>query len=353
MPVKLMQFSAILLMTLLALKLFMLPRKSKSNPVVQTTRWLLTASILLLGIHFLLQYYFEFRTQNVRMAIILNLAFFIPCSALFSLGVLNLLRRGRLTNFEKYISIPIWIVVMTMIYFDKSPLVDVEIACSALYAAMQLYYSYHQMRRMRHIRDVLSDYYDFEMDYVLRWMQWSFFLLTLMAVMVPFIIFGKGPLLALFSMIFFFGIFYLIDSFCLFFVSNAAAEVEEAETETEQHDTGVRMSGNAMRRVDAAISRWLDSQGHLEAGLNMPSAAAKMGVPRYLLSAWFKQRGLHYSDWLAGLRIDEAKRMIREHPDWSNETIARHCGFSDRTYFQRKFKEITGMTPNEFMNSAV
>ena len=348
-----MQFSAILLMTLLALKLFMLPRKSMANPVVQTTRWLLTSSILLLGIQFLLQYIYEFRTHDVRMAIILNLAFFIPCTALFSLGVLNLLNRGRLTKFEKYVSIPVWIVVMTMIYFDKSPVVDVEIGCSALYAAMQLYYSSLQIRRMRHIRDVLSDYYDFEMDYALRWMQWSIFLLTLMAVMVPLIIFGRGPLLVLFSMIFFFGIFYLIDSFCLFFVSNAPAEVAEAETETAQHDTGVRMSDNAMRRVDAAISRWLNSQGHLEAGLNMPSAAEKMGVPRYLLSAWFKQRGFHYSDWLAGLRIDEAKRMIREHPDWSNETIARQCGFSDRTYFQRKFKEITGMTPSEYMNKSV
>ena len=45
--------------------------------------------------------------------------------------------------------------------------------------------------------------------------------------------------------------------------------------------------------------------------------------------------------------------MIREHPDWSNETIARQCGFSDRTYFQRKFKEITGMTPSEYMNKSV
>lgn len=348
-----MQFSAILLMTLLALKLFMLPRKSMTNPVVQTTRRLLTAGILLLDIHFILQYLFEFRTQNVSMAIALNLAFFIPCTALLSLGIQNLLSRGRLTNIEKYISIPVWIVVMAMIYFDKSPLFTVEVACSVLYATVQLYYSSLQMRRMRHIQDTLSDYYDSGMNYVVRWMQWSIFLLTLMAIMVPVIIFGRGLLLVLFSLTFFFGIFYLIDSFCLIVVSNAPTQMEEAETETEKHDTGVGMSDNAMHRVDAAISQWLNRQGHLKAGLNMPNAAEEMGVPRYLLSAWFKQQGIHYSDWLTGLRIDEAKRLIREHPDWSNETIAQNCGFSDRTYFQRKFKEITGMTPSAFMNRAI
>ena len=51
---------------------------------------------------------------------------------------------------------------------------------------------------------------------------------------------------------------------------------------------------------------------------------------------------------MASLRVDEAKRVIIEHPDWTNETVAAHCGFNDRTAFQRKFKEITGMTPADF-----
>ena len=48
------------------------------------------------------------------------------------------------------------------------------------------------------------------------------------------------------------------------------------------------------------------------------------------------------------LRIDEAKRVMREHPEWNNEAIAQHCGFCDRSYFLRKFKEATGMSPNEY-----
>ena len=48
------------------------------------------------------------------------------------------------------------------------------------------------------------------------------------------------------------------------------------------------------------------------------------------------------------LRIDEAKHVIKMHPEWNNESIANHCGFSDRTYFQKKFKEKTGLSPAEY-----
>lgn len=40
--------------------------------------------------------------------------------------------------------------------------------------------------------------------------------------------------------------------------------------------------------------------------------------------------------------------LLTEHAEWSNEAIARECGFTDRSYFQRKFKELTGRTPAEW-----
>ena len=43
--------------------------------------------------------------------------------------------------------------------------------------------------------------------------------------------------------------------------------------------------------------------------------------------------------------------LMQEHPDWSNETIAQHCGFNDRSYFHKKFKEVVGMSPAEYQVS--
>lgn len=47
------------------------------------------------------------------------------------------------------------------------------------------------------------------------------------------------------------------------------------------------------------------------------------------------------------------RSIIIQHPDWTNEAIAEHCGFTDRSAFQNKFKEKTGMTPTEFAQTAV
>lgn len=52
--------------------------------------------------------------------------------------------------------------------------------------------------------------------------------------------------------------------------------------------------------------------------------------------------------------IDEAKRVLLEHPDWSAEAVADYCGFNSREYFHRIFRQRLGMTPSKYqkMNGA-
>lgn len=47
------------------------------------------------------------------------------------------------------------------------------------------------------------------------------------------------------------------------------------------------------------------------------------------------------------LRIGEAKRMLREHPDFTIEAIADHCGIS-RSHFHTVFKRATGQSPTSY-----
>lgn len=80
-------------------------------------------------------------------------------------------------------------------------------------------------------------------------------------------------------------------------------------------------------------------------------AAQDIGISRYRLTAWLHQRGVKYTEWIAQLRVEEAKRTIAAHPDWSNDTVAQHCGFADRTVLQRTFKKIEGITPQKYMEN--
>jgi AraC-like DNA-binding protein len=370
MKIELMQFSAVLLMATLTLKLILQPKRVICSPTVNRSRWLLAGGTMLLGIQFLLQFLLGLRSQGVSAAVMLNLAFFIPCTMLFCLAIINLQRRGFLSRREQYIGFPVWILALALIFLgikadegsnsgDSTYLRWAEIGASTLFAAMIFYYISHQIRYMKKIRHAVANFYDSDLKDLLNWMQWSISLLAMMAVLAPLMIFTQGALLGVFAIMILLGIFYLIDCFCLYLVSNAPAKVGEAQQNEEdvrseemsdlQQKSEDQVSESAFHRVEQAVDAWIEKRGHLKAGLNLPTAAEEIGIPRYLLSAWIKQKGLRYSDWLTALRIEEAKQVMRAHPDWSNESVAQHCGFSDRTYFQRKFKDLTGLTPSDFL----
>ena len=97
-----------------------------------------------------------------------------------------------------------------------------------------------------------------------------------------------------------------------------------------------------------AIDRWTAGEHYCRQRLNIQEVATEMGIARELLSAWLSRRHIDYAGWLNRLRIEKAKELLTAHPEWSNEAVARECGFTDRSYFQRKFKELTGRTPAEW-----
>ena len=97
------------------------------------------------------------------------------------------------------------------------------------------------------------------------------------------------------------------------------------------------------------MEQWTARGGHRTAGITSPVAAAEMGIPRYQLTAWVKASGHEsFSRWMTALRIDEAKRVLLEHPDWSSEAVADYCGFTTREYFHRIFKVHQDMTPAQY-----
>ena len=159
----------------------------------------------------------------------------------------------------------------------------------------------------------------------------------------------------------YFFIFYLVDSFYL--VSPApermeAAEQNAVEVEEEEKlenskikelkDVAV-LSPEVMREVESAVEAWQARGGYRQAGLLQPMAAQDIGISRYRLTTWLHQRGLKYTEWIAQLRVEEAKRIMAIHPEWANDAIAQHCGFADRTVLQRTFKRIEGITPQKYL----
>jgi len=236
-----------------------------------------------------------------------------------------------------------------------------ELVASVAYGVMQVYYAVYIVAELKRMKQVLTDYYDSEQDGLLFWMWLSIAVLLTMALTVPVFIFFSGWLLAAYGLFFFFGIFYMWFCFVRFVITSAFGKVRvadqcaEEERECQQTETlqEVRSEENLtteqMRRIEYAVAGWLTEEGHLQHNLTKPDAAREMHVPGHLLTAWVKASGYDsFTQWITALRIKEAKRLLREHPDYSIEAVADHCGIS-RSNFHRSFKKVTGCSPSEFL----
>ncbi len=79
------QFSAVILLSLMAMSLLvLLPSFVGRDKVMNRSRWLMASALVLLVVQFLLQYFLKLRQMGVSQAVALNLVFFIPCSALLA-----------------------------------------------------------------------------------------------------------------------------------------------------------------------------------------------------------------------------------------------------------------------------
>ena len=364
---KTMQFCAVVLMALLTLTLALpLPRKVVRGTVPNRSRWLMAGGTFVLFVQFLLQYLLGLRSMGVTQAVMLNLLLFVPASWLLSLSILNLERGPKgLRRGEKLFGGIVWLVVIALLavasLIDNKPISSdthelhwAELTGSVLYAAMQICYGVIEIRELRLMRRSINDYFDRDMGEMLSWMKGSIVILFLMALLVPVIIFSSGWLLAAYGLLFMSGIYYLVISFVCYAVSNDAHKVQEVSQQAEENITEEKaaptMSQEDQKRIETIVNQWLEKGGHLHSGITIQTAADEMKLPRYQLSAWLKTTEQElFSRWITHLRIEEAKRMMMTHPEWSNDVIAEQCGFGSRSYFQTVFRKHTGMTPVEFV----
>lgn len=87
---------------------------------------------------------------------------------------------------------------------------------------------------------------------------------------------------------------------------------------------------------------------HFTDGISLDQVAEAINIsPGYLSTIFRQYTGICFIDYLTGIKIDEAKRLLRESDNKIYE-IAEFLGYQNAYYFSKVFKKITGMTPSEF-----
>jgi AraC-like DNA-binding protein len=369
------QLAGMVLMGLLTITLtLLLPQRVAADRVFNRARLLLAVGTGLLGLHFIVQYIVQKPGEiEAEQRALINLLFLMPCSYSINMSLLYLQRRGHISHWE-WLTAPVAYGVSILLIaaaklYDRSPFFVItpltlvaEYTMSGLYALALITYNLLQYREYRRIRRALDNFYDRSMEALVAWTKWSMLLLGLSALLVPFVLFKNGQFIRIYGLLVLCTIYYYVFSFVCYGVSSDAMTVDAAgasaaEDENSAGEDGTATSGNdseangqqshvSNERIAAAVDGWLAAKRYQQPGLTIHAVASEMGISRTSLRAWlYTTERCLFSQWIARLRIEEAKCLLLEHPDWSNETVAKACGFSDRIYFHRLFREIAGTTP--------
>ena len=361
------QFGLLLLTSMMTIYLLFLEiNQTKGNAVFNRARWLMAGGTGLLAIHFFLQFTMHFRESGITQGALVNLLFFPLACYFINIAILYLQRQGAIRRKEWLMGMVAYAIIIALLVVpaiingvslltETKALIWGERISVLIFIAMLIYYFVLQYLDYIRIKRTLDNYYDYDKAQLVRWLSmYSMGMMLLIALALPVLIFSSSSIYGIYGIVIFTFLFFNVFNFICFGVSADAQQVQLAEqnaheSKTDSGSSSMMLSDADYQQVAKAVEEWVAMGGHLHSGITMQTAANEMHKPRYQLSAWLKTTPYElFNPWLTHLRIEEAKQVIRDHPEWSNETVAQHCGFSDRTYFQRKFKEMTGTTPHDF-----
>lgn len=95
------------------------------------------------------------------------------------------------------------------------------------------------------------------------------------------------------------------------------------------------------------VKRWVAENYNQHVELNRLANIVYL-TPSYLSKLFKQETGLTLTEYIAEIRLKHAKRLLRHEPNMKIHQIGAEVGYSDPAYFNKLFKKIVGVTPNEY-----
>ncbi|MEZ7172761.1 helix-turn-helix transcriptional regulator [Sporosarcina sp. OR05] len=112
----------------------------------------------------------------------------------------------------------------------------------------------------------------------------------------------------------------------------------------------LQTSEGVLRREGSLVDKVQERMqaNYWDATWSLAACAEELSIHKSTLSRKYaSEAGKSFSDSLLEIRIDEAKRLLKE-TDLAIADVSQSTGFTHATYFSKRFKEETGRTPYQF-----
>ncbi len=350
--------------------LILFNRGKLQSAVYNRSRWLIIAATFILGVQFAIQLVGQLREQSVTLCWTLNMMACVIATPLYNMAELNLLRAGHNMK-PRYrrngIFITLCYIIFAIGYFtdtlinDQQPWMTMVFVVALLYFINLIELSWVLGKEMKHASTRLTDEELSQRHSVLRFTARVMKLIIFFSFFSPWV--GMSPSLTLNSI---YGsiIFILLLIFIITFIVYGWNMAECIKVSDEIAEAVTVETENQNEKIRQRIEQWVSERHFTDPKVTIGSALSDMGISSTALNYYLEQHTTvgrsgfarftqvkNYRQWLPYLRIEEAKRIILEHPEYSFETVANACGYSGQATFSRAFKTLMGISPKDWASS--
>ena len=327
------------------------------NKRYERSRWMIVVALIGLAIQYAVQMIFGFRAMHDNLGAVINILIYTPCFSLISIGIYNIetirtnLRKMILMCSGIYASIIVvfcvGISLHQSLYIREGLYLMLTLFCVSVF-----YCIYMIIQEMIRRKNMLETMAATDMLPYVRYSRASVIILWLAVLAMPVAIFSTtllyivGPAVLLALM--FFNLTFIA-------LGNSYIPTEELlDNEEENQRNGEKkhlqqLSEERRNFIQNSLDQWCMDLGYKDCNVNMLTLSRTLCISKNELSLFFDQY-LHsnFRIWLSEIRLNAAKKMMLEYPDYSNDIISAECGFSCRTHLYRIFKTKEGCSPTEW-----
>lgn len=328
------------------------------------SRRIMGTAMLVLSANYLVHFFCSPRLKDVNATILMNLDTYFLCYWLFSSALLTLLNKRYITRTLLLQHLAMWIAFTAMsaaivIWVPKGNAQHIGIVALATW--LVIYGTFLSVRMLRTYAKAVKMFRDNHSDDIGAYIRW----LSIFTIWA--IVFGVscGLLTFLPDRYVFLWVLSAIPFYVYLFCSyqNYMLEFETVESAIEddlameQYDE-LNTPANSftvppyLADLERRIKEWIEQEGFCQPGLTLKDLSDQLCTNRTYLSEYINRvHHVNFRDWITDLRIEFAKRRMKECPQQKMFEISESSGFMSLSHFTKIFSEKEGCTPARWRKS--
>ncbi len=334
-----------------------LPQERRIENYMRSKK-LLGVSLMLWSAQVFLQWLFNFRTTNPPMASVVNFGFYFPCSILFAYAFIALLDYNYITSrrikSDVIKVIAFLTLIISTIFLPPKIATLLLYVLAACFAANVILLCVHFFRSYNHAKQQADNYYTEDIDVFIKWLSICIYILIIFGIVSAPLSFAPRWFTTLYMLIgimVFIYVFASFQNYMLYYRIVDAAIVDSETLDDEKVLVNKKMTGVAVQVIDKHMQQWIADKGYVQAAINIEELARMFSTNRTYLSLYINE---HYQcsfrQFISRLRVDESKRLLAAGSMRVSE-ISFAVGFSTASHFSRTFKQLEGVSPQEWKDA--